>query len=101
MDNWKEEREELHIEILRTLLLLIKKRGELMEARMETRKFWIVLIEGNKVPAMGFHAHYTLHDAEEEAARLIRKVGGSAVIMESIIKGEIKCPLPPISWSGL
>jgi hypothetical protein len=68
---------------------------------MQTRKFWIILIEGNKIPTIGFHAHPTIGDAQEEAARLIRKEGKSAVIMESVLKGELESPHPPINWSGL
>jgi len=68
---------------------------------MLNRKFWIVLVEGNKVPGIGFHAHYSLNDAKEEAERLIRKEGKPAVVLESILRGEVRCPEPPISWIGL
>lgn len=66
---------------------------------MKTGKFWIVLVRGSEVPEIGFHAHATLQDAQEEAARLIRKERQSAVIMESILLGEIE--LYPIKWSSL
>ena len=68
---------------------------------MDNTRFWIVLMEGNRVPPGGFHAHYKLGDAEIEAARLIRKERRPIVIMEAIMKGELAEALPPIRWVGM
>ena len=68
---------------------------------MGWRKFWVVVVEGNRVPQAGFFAHYTLEGAQEEATRLIRKERKPVVIMEAIMEGKLEQPLPPVKWEGL
>jgi len=65
------------------------------------KKFWIVLVEGKKIPADGFRPHYSPEDACKEAARLARKERCPVIVLEAIWCVEIESHEAPLKWTEL